>query len=222
MRVAMSRRQVFFSGLLIFLVGGALFIALRIGRGPVSPPEIPGEKGPKIIEVFPENGAQDVPVGSALEVSFDSSVNEDFVNYSITPPVELAKTVDPRLPVIYLSPIPLFEPGREYFVTITAGDSSYSFSFKTSEEITADEEAALQSSYDTEFNEAADEYERTHPLLELMPVEEVLFRIEYKGNGLYEYSLKGTDKNRARELMLSWWRGHGVNPDELNLKEKGK
>jgi hypothetical protein len=55
-----------------------------------------------------------------------------------------------------------------------------------------------------------------------MPVEEVLFRIEYKGNGLYEYSLKGTDKNRARELMLSWWRGHGVNPDELNLKEKGK
>ena len=218
--------------LILLIVVGifiAVFIAKRSARDHVPLPEVTKEKGPEIVEVFPEDGSEDIPVGSAIEIFFGAPINENSISYSITPTIELTKTVDEDLRAIFLSPLPFFEPGGQYTVTITKGSSTikeqnfeghYSFEFKAAEKITESDKTSLQADYDTGFNEAADAYERTHPLLELMPVEEDLFKIEYKGDGLYEYILKGVNRRQAAEAMLAWWRENNVSPDKLNLKEQ--
>lgn len=218
--IKLSKPILLISGAVVLLVLGVVIFTAKRDRAP-SPTEILKEEGPKIVKVSPEDGSEEVSVTTPIEIVFDETVKEDSLEYSIEPSVEIVKTANENLLTIFLSPLPAFEPGMQYTVTVTAGSSIYSFSFKTSEQLTAGDEIALQTEYDSSFNKAADEYERTHPLLELMPVEKDLFKIEYKGKGLYEYTLKGTNKRQAIETMLAWWKENGVNPDNLNLKEYG-
>jgi len=224
---------------LIFASLGILGILLIInfiitrktgGDGIIPPlPSVIRRKPPEIEGVSPTPDAVNVPVGTPIGIRFDKVINEDSISYTINPRIEVVRSVSSDLKTIFLSPRPLFEPGAQYTVSIGTGDSvikeqnftgNYSFSFETSEELTESDKVTLQSEYDVRFNEAADEYERTHPLLELMPTEEPLFRIEYKGDGLYEYTLKGVDRTAAKEAMLYWWRQKGVEPDILNLQER--
>jgi len=211
-----SKRAVLLLGLVVVLLVGLVFVI----RSRIPPTE--KAAGPKIVKIAPENGSENVSVIAPIEITFEGTVSEDSVVCTLEPNIEVVKTVSADSQTLFLSPLPSFEPGTEYAVTITKVlGGSQSFSFKTSEQLTASEKTALQTDYDVKFNEAADEYERTHPLLERLPVEENLFRIEYKGNGLYEYTLKGSDRNRAKEAMLNWWRENGVDPNGLNLKESG-
>ena len=211
-----SKRTALLLGLLVVLLVGLIFVI----RSRIPPTE--KIAGPKIVKIAPENGSENVSVIAPVEITFEGTINEDSVACILDPNIEIVKTVSANLQTLFLSPLPSFEPGTEYAVTITKVlGGSQSFSFKTSEQLTESEKTALQTDYDVKFNEAADEYERTHPLLERLPVEEVLFKIEYKGNGLYEYTLKGSDRNRAKEAMLNWWRKNGVDPNGLNLKESG-
>ncbi len=216
--IKLSKPILLISGVAVLLIIGVIIFAAKRGHAP-SP--ILKEEGPRIVKVSPEDGTEDIPITTSIEIVFDEPVKKDSLKYSIDPSREMAKTADEDLLTVFLSPLPSFEPGTQYIVDLTWGSSSYSFEFKTSEEITEGDEITLQTEYDTKFNEAADEYERTHPLLELMPVEKDLFKIEYKGEGLYEYTLKGTSKKQALETMLAWWEENKVNPDELNLKERG-
>ena len=212
--IKLTKPVLFLSGLLAVV---AVVVVVIVSRDRTPSPA----EGPKIVKVSPEDGSKEVPVTASIEIVFDKAVKEDSLGYVLYPSVEIVQTTNEDLLTVFLSPLPSFEPGTQYIVDLTWGSSNYSFEFKTSEEITEDDEITLQTEYDTKFNKAADEYERTHPLLELMPVEKDLFKIEYKGSDLYKYTLKGTNKRQAVEAMLAWWEENGVNPEELNLKERG-
>ncbi len=78
-------------------------------------------------------------------------------------------------------------------------------------------DVAEQSKKDIEFQKAMDRYEKENPLLQLMPVLEPAFHIEYQGKGIYKVTLFGENKQKSKLDSDNWWRSHSVDPGKVNL-----
>lgn len=79
------------------------------------------------------------------------------------------------------------------------------------------DELSQQAKNDTEINRTLEEYKKRTPLLYLMPVETEYFRIEYKGNGKYQITLKGDDPTVDKEEALKWWKEKNIDPSTLEI-----
>lgn len=123
--------------------------------------------------------------------------------------------------VISVILIVLYKPGKntpDIPVTLEAPSPTNLPKYvpKKSEEFPK-EDVAEQSKKDIEFQKAMDRYEKENPLLQLMPVLEPTFHIEYQGKGQYKVTLFGEDKYQSKINSENWWRTNGVDPNQVNL-----
>lgn len=78
-------------------------------------------------------------------------------------------------------------------------------------------EAQQQAENDQDFQKHFDAYTEKTPLLYLMPVKTDSFLIDYQGDTVYTITLFGTDREKARQEALDWWRANDIDPQTLNL-----
>lgn len=76
---------------------------------------------------------------------------------------------------------------------------------------------AEQEKADIEFGQAMDRYQKENPLLQLMPVLNADFHIEYQGKGNYKVTLFGKDKKQSKLESQQWWQSYNIDSSRINI-----